>query len=175
MSLIVEDGTGLANAESFVGVAAATLYHSNMGNAAWAAIANDTLREGYLRQASMYMEQVYREKWAGFRKTTVQALCWPRAWVPMRDAPSGYVTFPSYYDPASVPTMVANACAELALRASAGALLADLSQGVLKEGVGPLTTEYDKATPQYARYLAIDGMLRPFLGRSNNNLEMVRA
>jgi hypothetical protein len=174
MTLIVETGAGLANAESFISVSDATTYHANMGNSAWAAIATDALREAYLRRATMYMEQAYRERWAGFRQTTVQALCWPRSWVPMRDAPSGYATFPSYYPPSAIPALVANACAELALRASAGDLLADLQQGVLKEGVGPLSVEYDKATPQTVRYVAVAAMLRPFLGRSPNNLLTVR-
>ena len=44
MALIVEDGTGLANAESYVSVADATTYHTNYGNTAWTAIIRSTAR-----------------------------------------------------------------------------------------------------------------------------------
>jgi hypothetical protein len=51
MALIVEDGTGLANAESYVSVADATTYHANIGNTAWAvyrqSLRDITLQAGF--------------------------------------------------------------------------------------------------------------------------------
>ena len=38
MSLIVEDGTGLAGAESYVSVTDADTYHDKRGNTAWATL-----------------------------------------------------------------------------------------------------------------------------------------
>lgn len=52
MSLVTEDGTAKADAESYCTVAFATTYHSDRGNAAWAALASDTVREQLLRPAA---------------------------------------------------------------------------------------------------------------------------
>lgn len=174
MAIISEDGTGKADAESFISVADASTYHTARGNAAWAALASDAIREQALRKATDYMEQVFKLRWAGFRKTTTQALSWPRSWVPMQDSPSGYGTFPSYYADDEVPAAVANACAELALKASTATLYADETRGVLREKIGPLETEYDPYSPQATQYKAIDAMLRPFLS-GNGGVTLVRA
>ena len=118
MALIVEDGTGLPNAESFVSVADATADHDARGHASWAALASDTQREQALRRATGYMEQMYRMRWAGARRDARQALSWPRYATPMLDAPGGYGTLPAYYPMDAVPVVVQQACAELALRAA---------------------------------------------------------
>jgi hypothetical protein len=177
MSLIVEDGTGLANAESYISVADATAYHSARGNAAWAALASDTIREQLLRKATDYMMQVYRLSWGGSRKTSTQALDWPRYDVPMQDAPSGYGAYPAYYDDDIVPVEVKNACAELAFRASVADLSPDIGQRVLREKVDVIEIEYADHGPQYATYRAIDNMLAPFLaaGSSGTFRKVVRA
>jgi hypothetical protein len=85
MALIVEDGTGLANAESYVSVAAATTYHANVGNTAWAAITSDTTKEQLLRKATDYMVAQYRLQYAGCRRYSTQSLDWPRLYVPLID------------------------------------------------------------------------------------------
>lgn len=154
MSLIVEDGTGKADAESYISVADASAYHTARNNTAWAALSTDTLREAALRKATEYMVNAYRSRWQGTRKTEDQALCWPRYSVVVE----GYLV-----DDASVPEIVKRACAELALKASAADLAPDLTQGVVREQVGPIAVEYDRTSPQATRYAAIEAMLRPFL------------
>lgn len=159
MPLIVEDGTGLADAESYISVADATVYHAARGNAAWAALASDTLREQYLRRATDYMHASYDSRWAGYRVKTTQALSWPRNEVPIKDASSfGF----AYWANDAVPAIVANACAELALRAVSGELMPDLERAVRRERVGPIDTEYEPGALQSTRFEAVDNMLRPF-------------
>lgn len=158
MALITEDGTGLSNAESYCAVVDASAYHAARGNAAWAALASDTVREQYLRRATDYMEQVYRSRWLGYRNTTTQALSWPRSQVPF---PDGGVY--AYYANDAVPTEVKNACAELALKAAAGELAPDIEQRVKREKVDVLEVEYAETGPQYAQYRAIDNLLAPLL------------
>lgn len=175
MALIVEDGTGKADAESFISVSDASTYHTARGNAAWAALASDTVREQYLRQATDYMQQVYQLRWAGYSVSTTQALSWPRSWVPIIDSPNGYGTSPSYYSDSAVPTAVKNACAEMALKASSGTLLADLTQQKKSVKIGPIETEFDNFSPQAKRYTAIDSMLRPYLSKNANQVQTVRA
>lgn len=154
MALVVEDGTGLATAESLISAADASTYFTARGNTTWAAIATDALREAYLRQASEYMLSNYRDRWQGLRINEDQALDWPRNGVVV----SGYTLA---YD--EVPTIIKRACAELALNASAAELQPDLTQGVLREKVGVIEVEYDKTSPQATRYKAIEAMLAPFL------------
>jgi hypothetical protein len=168
MALIVEDGTGKADAESYISVADASTYHANRGNTAWAALASDTLREQALRKATDYIEQNYRLRFAGRRVTQEQALSWPRYDV-LRD--DGYY----YYPGDEVPTEVKNACAELALKASTDELSPDLTQGVIREKVDVLEVEYDKYSPQSPRYTAIDRLLSPFLSGSSASHSVVRS
>jgi hypothetical protein len=50
--------------------------------------------------------------------------------------------------PDAVPADIANACADLALKAAAGDLNADLTREVVRKKIGPLETEYDRNSPQ---------------------------
>lgn len=176
MAIVVEDGTGKSDAESYINVADATTYHAARGNAAWAALASDTVREQMLRKATDYMEQAYRLRWAGTRLTSTQALSWPRYDVPQKDAPGGYGPWPAYYPQDEVPVAVANACAELALRAAADDLAPDVGRLKSRTKVGPIEVEYVAGSPAYTRFRAVDNMLAPFLGSGGGlNMPVVRA
>jgi len=163
MSLICEDGSGKSDSESYISVADASTYHTARGNTAWAALATDALREAALRRATDYMRQAYRSRWQGYKVNEDQALDWPRYDVEVE----GYAV-----DSDIVPTEVKNACAELALRASAADLNPDLTQGVLSEQVGSIQVTYDKASPQFTRYRAIDAILSPYLKAGGGGCSM---
>lgn len=160
MALIVEDGSIVAGAEAYCSVADASTYHSNLGNAAWAALASDTVREQCLRKATAYMLGAYRQRWAGYRVGTVQTLDWPRNYVPLPDAIGGYGF--SYVSNNTVPVEVKNACAELALKAATATLLDDTTQQVIREKVGPLEVEYDKYSSQNTKYSFVEALLAPY-------------
>lgn len=168
MALVTEDGTGLSTAESFVSVEDATAYHAARGNSAWAALASDTVREQLLRKASDYMEAAYRLKWAGRRVSVDQGLSWPRYDVPMRDTGS-------YYDSDAVPAAVANACAELALRAASADLAPDVGRLKKRVKVDVIETEYFEGGNPNTQYRSIDLMLEPFFGASGSTIQMIRA
>lgn len=168
MALVVEDGTGLANAESYVDVAYCDAYFTARNNTTWAAIATSALKEGYIRQAMDYLS-LYTRSWKGSRLQLGQALDWPR-WNVVRPEITDYLTL----DPNVIPVEIKNAVAELALRASAGPLLPDeTSPFVLKEAVGPLSREYAPGSSRTPRYGAIEGLLGPFL-RSSGGVSLVR-
>lgn len=175
MTIIVEDGTGLATAETYCTVAEATTYFANIGDAAWAALATDAIREQCLRKATFFMLGKYRTRWNGTRKSTVQALDWPRSLVPIKDAPDLYGGSASYYDDASVPAAVKNACASLALRAATSTLLADQSRTKKSVTVGPISTVYDDVSSQAVQYVEVDAMLAPYFKAGGNQAVMVRA
>src|ERR1700756_1371902 len=123
MSLIVEDGTGLANAESYISVADATTFHNNRNNTAWAALTT-AVQEACLRKATDYMIAKYRMRWLGRRVLITQAVDWPRVGEVLEDFGGSqgrnnmgsYGLFQISYK--IVPVEVANACALLALKAS---------------------------------------------------------
>lgn len=165
MSLVVEDGTGLANAESYISVANADAYFTARGNATWAAITTTALKEEALRRATDYMVQVYRQRWQGYRMTDTQALDWPRSGV--------VVDAYRYVDTDEVPTEVAHACAELAVRASAGELVSDLSRVARRVKVDVIETEYEPGS-LHKSYPAVSRLLAPFL-KSAGGATLVRA
>lgn len=153
MSLTVEDGTGLANAQSYISVADADTHFTVRGITLW-----DTLltaeKEQALTRATDYMVQAYRMRWQGDRVLSTQALDWPREGVEVDGIE---------IDADVVPTEVKRACAELAFKAASGELAADLERQTLRETVGPITVEYNPNGLQWKRYRAIDLLLAPFL------------
>lgn len=178
MALVVETGAGLSTAESYISVTDASTYHTNRGNAAWAALASDTVREQCLRKATDYMLQNYRELWKGIRMTATQALDWPRAYVYTTPYLNGAVgEYPYLVADDIVPTEVARACAELALKASTNELNPDLAKDVITQTVGPISTTYSASSPQQKRYRAIDMMLAPYINSSGRgpNTSVVRS
>ena len=54
MAFVTEDGTGLAEANSYVSVAEADAYHADRGNAAW--IGEDSAKQSALIKATDYLE-----------------------------------------------------------------------------------------------------------------------
>lgn len=164
MSLVVENGTGLSNAESYISEAESLTYQASRGNTTWNTITSGQ-REEALRRATDYMLQAYRASWQGVRGSSTQALDWPRYDVVV----DGY-----YLASNIIPQAVKNACAELALRAAAGELYSDQSQGVISKQVGPIKVEYDKSSPISVRYKSIDSILLPYLkGLGGVNVRMI--
>lgn len=166
--LIVEDGTGLSNADSYTSLVEANLYHANHGNVDWSDI-DATTKEQLLRKATDYMVAQYRLQYAGYRRYSTQSLDWPRLYVPLIDSLSANV-FPQYVDFDIVPTTVKNACAELALKSYTAILMQDLTQGVIREKVDVIEVEYDKYSPQQTRYAQIDAMLSLFFKQQGNDM-----
>lgn len=164
MALVHEDGTGKADAESYISVADADARHTAFGNTAWTGA--DAVKEAALRKATAYMRQAYRERWQGMKRHENQALDWPR-WDVCVD---GF-----HLDVDSVPTDVANACADLALRALSEDLNADQERAIVREKVGPIETEYSAHSPQSKQFRAIDMMLAPYLKGSSAMASLVRA
>lgn len=156
MALIVEDGSGKSDAESYITVAAADARHTALGNAAWTG--TDAVKEAALRKGAEYLEQRYSQRWRGTKLLRAQALSWPRY---------GAIVHGWDVDSDIVPAAVANACADLALKALSATLNADQERGIREEQVGPVRTVFDTYSPQSNRYPAIDQMLAPYLSGLN--------
>ena len=164
MTLIVENGTGLSTAESYISVADADARHTALGNTAWTG--DDATKEKALRRATQHMEGAYRQRWRGTRLLRAQALSWPRYGAEV----DGWAI-----ESTVVPTEVANACADLAVKALTDELAADQTRAVIREKVGPIETEYSAYSSQATRYTAIDMTLAPFMKGGGAMVGLIRA
>jgi hypothetical protein len=105
MTLIVEDGSGMSNADALISVAFADTYHADRGNSAWTGDA--TVKEPAIRRATSYISTAYT--WQGWKRMgRPQSLAWPRTGVIDREGWG--VAFDS------VPIEIQRATAEVALR-----------------------------------------------------------
>ena len=104
----VEDGTGLAGANSYLSVSDADDYHAGRGNTEWDKAANtDALKEDALVRATDYINKRFGTKFRGCRRTKAQPLPWPRNTAFDDDN----------YEFADVPVQLEQAVAEYAQRA----------------------------------------------------------
>lgn len=167
MTITVEDGTGLTTADSFISVADADAYHTARGNTAWTG--TDTVKGQALVRATSYLEIKYGLRWAGYRKTSTQALSWPRQFVPIPN-----LLIPEYLTDTTIPVEVKNACAILALKGLSEELITDEERAVISEAVsGATSTTYSEFASQQKVYPEITLLLNRFLGASSG-LQVIR-
>ena len=135
MALIIEDGTGKSDAESYVSVADCITYCDNRGLTF--STGTTAEQEQALRRATVWLDGAYRSRYVGWRKDgRSQALEWPREGAQEQSYPYGTISN------AEVPQEVINANCEAAVRelATPGGLdpyMDPYQQGVL---LGPLMT-----------------------------------
>lgn len=159
---------GGAAAEAYVSAADADTYHVKHNNAAWASL-TDPVKEASLRKATQYIDSNYL--FVGVKQTKDQSLQWPRSWAML----FGYAI-----PVGTLPRQLTDACAELALKASASDLQPDLSpQLVTEETVGPLTTRYSERQRDGGRtaFDVVTTLLQPLLagGGSRSSVPVIRA
>lgn len=134
MALIVEDGTGLSTAESYISVVDADTYIAAYKGAdtTWDA-ALDAAKEVAARQATQYLDGFYT--WKGIKLTSTQALDWPRSDV--YDEREVLIT--------GVPTALENATAEMMFLIITGVTIIeniDKSKQAIREKVDVIEVEY---------------------------------
>lgn len=77
MAFLVEDGSGVPVANSYITEAYADTYHSDRGNTAWSDFTSPE-QEAALIRASEYIDKRFGRRFRGLRKTKDQGLEWPR-------------------------------------------------------------------------------------------------
>ena len=128
MALIVEDGTGRSDAESYVALSDADAYAAARGLTF--PISPTAPAEQALRRATEWIDGAYRTRFPGFRKQLrVQALEWPRRGAyDIHGYPIGENELPRELKAATIEAAVR----ELA---SPGVLTPDVTPGKLKSSV----------------------------------------
>jgi hypothetical protein len=131
MALIVEDGTGLANAESYISVldCDALLIQWGRSSEAWVAL-DDATKEGLLRNSTMYIDSEYALKFSGEVLNSTQALAWPRS--------NAYKVNGQSIPSDEVPVEVLRATSFVAVESVEGGVYSDEDNGarIASESVG---------------------------------------
>lgn len=160
--LVVEDGTGKTDANSYLSVAEANTYHTTFTQSANWTAASLATKQAALIAATQYLDTEYGGRWRGVKGTSTQALAWPRANVVDED---GYTA-----DWNKVPQRLKDACAELALRVVLGddllGTVTDPGEVVSEsKALGPIskTVTYASAKPHHYQYPKIEALLRSLL------------
>lgn len=165
MSLVVDDGTGLPNSESYVSVADATTYHANFGNYDWLNIDVAT-QETYLRKATRDLDLLLGRSYLSSPLSTTQALLWPRVSYTNTD---GFLV-------SGIPTQLKNAVAELALLNDSVDVTgpADESGNIASSAqkVGDLSvqTQYFAPTSTAPKMRRVNLMIAPLLSGGSTGL-----
>lgn len=139
MALVVEDGTGKTNADSYISLADANTYDAAyVVDSNWAT-ATDGNKEIALRKGTQYLDARYQGAWRGQRSNETQALAWPRTGV-IDDDGFGL-------DADEMPVNLKRAAVEAAFRSLAEELLPNPDEGgdIKKEKtrVGPIIDEIE--------------------------------
>jgi len=125
-TIIVEDGTIVANANSYVSTATLATYASDRG------VTITGTQEDLLIKAMDYIESL---NFIGLQLTEDQALSWPRSGARKKKI--------YWYDTDEIPADLIDALCETALAIDAGnSPLNDLERATSKEKVGDIEVEY---------------------------------
>lgn len=166
MAIIVEDGTGKADANSYAAQATADAYFLLRGTTTWTG--TDAVKEAALVRGTQAIDGMYNSRWPGVKASQTQALAWPRyqAW----DLDG--------YPLTGLPQAVVNAAIEAALieLVTPGALSPSLDRGgdIVMEKVGPITTQYSSGAPSVTVYNTIRNALSTIV-RVGGSMVMRRA
>lgn len=176
MAFVVEDGTGLPDANSYSSVEYADEYFGERGITAWTG--DDAQKQAWLIQATDYIQQVFAARFVGTKATVEQALAWPRVFATTRSGVD--------LDNDIVPLAVIRACCQYALRAIQGPLMPDplvSAEGynvvTSRKKVGPIEKEFrvmgSSGSPILVRsYPAADSLLTDVLTGGTGGTRVTR-
>ena len=139
MALIIENGSIVPGAESYVSVADCETYCTNRGLAFTGTV---DLQEQALRRATVWLDGAFRARYVGWRKEgRSQPLEWPRKVAQVQTQPNDFIADDV------VPQEVIDANCEAAVRelATPGGLSPDITPGKIQTKVavsGAVSVEY---------------------------------
>jgi hypothetical protein len=159
-TFIVEDGSGVEDANAYLEVDEATQFIENYGNSTDWSSATGAQKQNAIREATRYLDLHY--SWDGYKVYEGYILQWPR--YEMYDEDGDYV------DEDIIPERIKQACAYLALKVIEGnTLIQDFSDESpvkkYKTVIGPITEEKEFTTGENPdkSYTIADMLVKPFL------------
>lgn len=180
MALVVESGTAAATSDSYIASDDASDYLASIYGAdeAFAVMAESEAKDAILRRACAYIDQVYGERFTGYRVKASQALAWPRIGATRgrgtASAPNSYYSDPSWYVSANeIPVALGRAQAELARRIKAGTdPRPDLERGgqIVSETVDVISVTYSDHAASGTRFQQVEDLLAPYLENGGSRM-----
>jgi len=150
MSLIIENGQGLDNAESYIDLAYLSAYATKRG------LDITGITEANIIKAQDYFETAYQFK--GTKLVETQALAFPR-----------YINNEVVY-----PARVKNAICELTIKSKSAELLADSERLTKSEAIGDIKVEYSEYSKDEVNYNFVINLILPWLLGSGISGSLVR-
>lgn len=158
MAFVVEDGTGVSNANAYIDLAYANTYFDDRNNDDWTA--TNTKKQAAIIHATDYIDIRWGRLFLGVKEFTANTLEFPRL----------YLYDQNYNLVTGIPEKLKQATAEYALRSLTGQLMPDpeVDAGKIKlkrEKVGPIEeeTEYAQVVRDVKPYPFADRLLREFI------------
>ncbi len=165
LTLVVETGSGLSNANSYATVAEADAFHeTSLYASVWTSMALQEKTQALISATRILDEQV---DWAGWATTFGQALRWPRSGVPSREAIPGrqdaVISYGYYLAMNIIPDWLKNATAELAQSLKVADRSADLETiNYSQISVGSISLTIDKTDRPNVLPDRVFAMVQPY-------------
>lgn len=150
MSLIIENGQGLDNAESYIDLTYLQAYAAKRG------LDITGITEANIIKAMDYFESAYQFK--GTKLVETQSLAFPR-----------YINNEVVY-----PVRVKNAICELTIKSKNAELLADSERLTKSEAIGDIKVEYSEYSKDETNYNFVINLILPWLLGSGISGSLVR-
>jgi hypothetical protein len=168
MALTVEDGSGVAGADSYISVADAETYCTARG-LTFATGTTDN-KEAALRRATVALDAMYRTRFPGYRTNArSQVFEWPRQ--------AAFDMEENVIASNEIPIEVKNAVCEMAVRelAEAGSMMPDLERGghIQSLRAGSVGIEFGNNALATTTFQLIDGILASLLGPAPSRMSGV--
>jgi hypothetical protein len=156
VTIVVEDGTNVTGANSYISLADAKTYFNNRGDQTFDALTPDKMGACLVRGASA-MDYWLNGRWRGRRANQIQALDWPRI---------GMIDSDGYCVPKNtIPQKLKNAQCEIAkIESSTPFIQTQVSnQNTLKlQAIGPIKSEFMDTSPSISYWPMIIAMLKDY-------------
>jgi hypothetical protein len=168
ITLIVENGSKPAGANTYVSLVDAATYHATFGNSAWTDLTDDDIKSQALVLATQSVDLLYGERYdSAIFPSSTQELLWPRMW--FTDANQRIVL------DGTIPKALKDAVAEIALLSLDGVdifPLAATAQNVRDQtiqvgGISISTSNYrPNSGESFTGFRKVDIVIRPILKRT---------
>lgn len=166
-TLTVETGAGVADADSYITLAAARIFAATRG---LTISATDDTACVQLRNAVDYLE-AQRSRYQGEKVSATQALQWPRKCVYLDDAQEQFAVD-------AIPALITQAQVRLAAIIHSGVdLMPTVSGSFVKfEKIGPIESAYSETVGTSGSPLlkSVDALLAPLYTNPSGNMQTVR-
>lgn len=179
IALVVEDGSGVSGANTYISVADADLYQTNRGRSSWISLDADA-KAVALIMATDAIDSLY--PWIGKKKTSTQGLKWPRIEGKTPDGIEIVLSDSDGFGVEGVPQAVVNACAEAAFLSLTEELFVDDDPRgkVVRKKTDVLETQFQEDSPNLKPAMptifgSLNAMLKGLYVMPSNGMKVGKA